>query len=79
MVDSWTFYSDEPNRGMEMFCDFCNKQWPKWYYRVDALDVFPYGCMCESCMLEMISAEDEEEDACICVPDEPNPSCEECF
>jgi|TARA_R110002096_G_scaffold433808_2_gene653408 hypothetical protein len=80
MSDAWTFYSDEPVRGAEMFCDMCNAQWPKWYYRVDVKDVYPYACVCESCMLEMISQNDEdEEDTCICIPDEPNPLCEWCF
>ena len=82
MSNRWTFYSNEPNRGAEMFCDFCNHQWPKWYYRVDLLDVWPYACVCEPCMLEMISREDEddaEDEPCICIPDEPNPACEWCF
>jgi hypothetical protein len=40
----------------------CNAQWPKWYYRVDEKDVYPYACVCESCMLEMISQNDEDEE-----------------
>jgi len=49
----FTFYSNEKHRGMEMFCDMCNRQWPRWYYRISKKDEYPYACICESCKDEI--------------------------
>lgn len=52
-MSKFTYYSDEPHRGLEMFCDSCNEQWPKWYYRTTSSDVFAWGCICTECKNEM--------------------------
>lgn len=49
----FTFYSNEEHRGMEMFCDMCNSQWPKWYYRISKDDKYPHSCICVDCMGEI--------------------------
>jgi len=49
----FTYYSDEIHRGMEMFCDMCNSQWPRWYYRISKNDKYPSYCICGSCMDEI--------------------------
>tara|TARA_R110002012_G_scaffold225136_1_gene397122 strand:+ start:1424 stop:1597 length:174 start_codon:yes stop_codon:yes gene_type:complete len=48
-----TFYSDEIHRGMEMFCDMCNAQYPAWYYRISKDDKYPSYCICEACKEEI--------------------------
>jgi hypothetical protein len=53
MMPSFTFYSDEKHRGVELYCDMCNSQWPQWYYRLNKNDVWPSYCICESCMDEI--------------------------
>jgi len=48
-----TFYSDEIHRGLEVFCDMCNSQWPNWYYRISKDDKYPSYCICEPCKEEI--------------------------
>jgi len=48
-----TYYSDEIYRGLETFCDMCNGQWPKWYYRTSKLDKYASYCICEPCKEEI--------------------------
>ena len=48
-----TYYSDEIYRGLETFCDMCNGQWPKWYYRTSKLDKYASYCICEPCKDEI--------------------------
>lgn len=40
---------DHRTRGAELFCDFCNNQWPDWYLRIPHNAIYPSYCICQNC------------------------------
>jgi len=45
---------DFRTRGAEMFCDFCNNQWPDWYLRIPHDAIYASYCICQNCACQYI-------------------------
>jgi len=49
-----THSSREKHRGIELKCDDCNSNWPKWYRRCEDDEEYPGSCICVACATTML-------------------------